>query len=230
VARPADVTSAVTPLAGRLGSVEKSLEDLAKSETGRKINAARVLVSLELANLKRAVDRGVPFATELASVRMAAGSEIGGAKGLDLLEPYKDSGVAAMAALERDFKPLVGALLEGGAEQVESGSFLERLFSGAKTAIKVRKVSHEPAGTDPEAVVGRIEDALKENRLADVLDIAKSIPADAAPLARSWLDKVEARLAADRAIAAVESEIKASLASEVPPRATPAGAAGTMNN
>jgi hypothetical protein len=65
-----------------------------------------------------------------------------------------------------------------------------------------------------------MESALAEDRLDDVLAEAKTLPPGAQDAARDFLAKVEARNAVDRALASVETQLKASLVA-------PGGAQGT---
>jgi hypothetical protein len=57
-----------------------------------------------------------------------------------------------------------------------------------------------------------METALNEDRLADVLQEANALPAPAHDVAQDFLAKVQARDAVDRALASVETQLKASLA------------------
>jgi hypothetical protein len=56
-----------------------------------------------------------------------------------------------------------------------------------------------------------MESALNEGRLSGVLNEAKALPPPAAEAAHDFLAKVEARNAVDKALAAVEMQLKASL-------------------
>ena len=76
----------------------------------------------------------------------------------------------------------------------------------------MRKTNHRPDDKSIEAVVSRMEIALNEDRLGDVLQEAKSLPAPAQDAAQDFLAKVQARDAVDRALASVETQLKASLA------------------
>ena len=78
--------------------------------------------------------------------------------------------------------------------------------------MRVRKTNHSPDDKSIEAVVARMEIALNEDRLGDVLQEAKSLPAPAQDAAQDFLAKVQARDAVDRALASVETQLKASLA------------------
>ena len=63
------------------------------------------------------------------------------------------------------------------------------------------------------ATVGRMEAALKDGRLAEVLANAKKLPPKAALAGEDWVRKVQARQAVEQALADVEAALKASLGS-----------------
>jgi hypothetical protein len=207
-AKPADVSAAVAPVASKLSQLEGSVESVVKSEQIRKANAERIVLSLELGNLKRVLDRGAPFATELAEVKKAAGGKIDVAA----LERYKDKGVATLADLTRDFRGVANAVLDADAENAAGGNVVDRLLAGAKSVVRVRKVGTDAGASGTEASLARIEAALKDGRLGAVIEEAAKLPPKALPPAHDWLAKVEARNNVDRAIGAVEASLKASLA------------------
>ncbi len=206
VARPADVMSALTPLSTKLEAMEKRIDAMVSAEDERKSNASRIVLALELASLKRAIERGQPYARELEAVRKAAPQTAD----FGALDATKDEGVPSIASLQRDFKPVIRAMLDADAVPAE-GSLLERLAASAKSAIKVRKTSHEDGDNSAEAVATRMEAALAAGKLDDVIAISSGLPAAAAALAQGWLANVKRRLAADQAIADLEGEVKASL-------------------
>ncbi len=150
VAKPQDVSAAVAPVASKLSSLEGKLEDVVKSEDDRKANAERIVLALELGNLKRAIDRGQPYAAELQDVKKtAAGTKLD----LSGLDKYKDSGIATLADLKQQFRPVIAAVLDADLEPAD-GSVLDRLYAGAKSIVRVRKVSTDPNDTSAEAVIG----------------------------------------------------------------------------
>lgn len=223
MARPADVTLAVTPVTDKLADIERRLTNIAVAEEERRQNTTRVVTALELANLKRAIDRGAGYTAELAEVKKAGGSRVDVAA----LEPYKETGVPTLFDLEQSFKPVIRAVIDADAAPA-SGSVIERLVASARSVVKVRKISHDAADKSTEAVLGRMESALNENRLGDVIALAKEIPAEASSPAEDWLRKVEARHAVDKAIAGVEQQLKTSLSAD--PLAAPAPAPNTLQN
>ncbi len=198
--------SAVAPLSTKVGSIEESLQGVVRADSDRKTAAERIVLSLELGNLKRALDRGGSYAAELAAVKKRGGASFD----LGALEQYQHDGVPLDAELGREFQTVANAILDADADKPEA-SLVDRLLSGARTIVRVRKVTHAPGDTSTEAIVGRMETALKENRLGDVLAEAGKLPPRAAVPAHDWLKKVEARQAVQTSLAAVDAALKASL-------------------
>jgi hypothetical protein len=229
VAKPADVLAAVDPVANKLAALEQNVQTVVKSEENRKQNAERIVLSLELSNLKRALDRGQGqgYAVELEEVRKASGGQLD----LAALERFKDTGVATIAELKAEFRPVMNAVIDADQEPAD-GSVIDRLLAGAKSVVRVRRISHEADDASAEATVARIEAALNDGRLGDVIAQAKTLPQRAQAPIEDWLAKANARHSVDQAIAAVEGRLKASLsgAPEAPaPAAQPAPPAPAQN-
>lgn len=214
VSRPADVSAAINPVATKLAELEQNVQGVVKSEQTRKQNAERIVLSLELSNLKRALDRGLGqgYAAELAEVRNAASA---GQLDIVPLERYSQTGVATVPELKSEFRPVMNAVIDADLDPVD-GSVIDRLLAGAKSVVRVRKVSHEAGDNSTEAIVARIETALNESRLGDVITQAKALPPRAQAPIEDWLSKVAARHSVDQAIATIESQLKASLAGAEP--------------
>jgi hypothetical protein len=117
-------------------------------------------------------------------------------------------------------------MLDSEAEKSDA-SLVDRLLSGARGIVRIRKSGHDPEDASVEATVGRMEGALKENRLDEVLANAKKLPPKAALAGEEWVKKVQARQAVEQALADLEAALKASFGSG-PTAGQPAGApAGT---
>jgi hypothetical protein len=205
-AKPEDVSAAVGPLSGKLSSLNDDVQNVIKSEGGRQATAQRIVLSLELANLKRAIDRGKGFAPELAQARKLAGTSID----LEPLARFERTGVPTQAELRQDFKAVAFKMIDT-VEEPADGSLVDRLLAGARSVVRVRKISHGTDDKTIEAVIARMETALNEDRLADVLSEARTLPQPVQDAARDFLAKVEARYAVDRALATVEAQLKDSL-------------------
>ncbi len=200
-------SSDLAPLTSKLAAFEKDLQGFVRGETDRSANATRVLLTLELANLKRAMDRGDRYSAELEAVKQAAG----GALKLAALERHKLDGVQTQPQLAKQFRAVANAAIDAEAEPADA-SVLDRLVAGAKGIVRVRKAGHDPSDTSVEAVTGRMEASLKEGRLGEVLAHGKTLPPKAALAAEEWLRKVEARHAVDQAMSEIEAGLKSSLA------------------
>lgn len=211
-ARPEDVSTAVTPLSDKLAALQQDVQTVLKSEGDRRSTAERIVLSLELANLKRAIDRGKPYATELEQTRKVAG----GVVDLAPLDRFALDGVPTTTELRQQFKPIAFTIIDAE-EQQQDGSIVDRLLAGAKSVVRVRKTAPNAEDKSTEATVARIETALNEDRLTDVLELAETLPAPAREAAAEFLTKVEAREAVDHALSSVESQLKASLAAAPAP-------------
>lgn len=207
VAKPADVTSAIAPVTAKITALETSVANVVRSEADRNATAGNVLLSIELNNLKRALDRGGSYAAELAAVKRVAGGKLD----LAVLESAQSSGVPGLPQLLAEFRPLAYKMLDAEAEPTDA-SIVDRMLAGAKSVVRVRKVDHAPDATGTEAVIGRMETALKEGRLADVVAESKKLTDKARAPAAGWLKKVDARLAIDKSIATIEASLKNALA------------------
>jgi len=205
-AKPADISAAVSPLSAKLKDLKENVQGVIESENARKATAKRIVLSLELANLQRAIDRGTGYAPELAQARKLADGSID----LTPLARFADTGVPTPAELRHDFKAVAFKIIDAGQGPAE-GSIVDRLLAGAKSVVRVRKVSHSPDDKSVEAMVARMETALNEDRLGDVLQEARTLPQASQDAAQDFLAKVEARHAVDHALTSVEAQLKASL-------------------
>jgi hypothetical protein len=112
--------------------------------------------------------------------------------------------------LAKSFPKVANAMLDAEAE-APNATLLDRLMSGARSIVRVRKVGQPGDDTSLEATIGRMEAAVKEGRLAEVLAQAKKLPPKAALVGEDWIRKVEARQAVEQAVADVEASLKSSL-------------------
>lgn len=207
IARLPDVNKAIEPITSKVTALEETLQGVVKSEDERKAHAGRILLALELANLRRALDGGGPYAAALAEVKKFAGGNVD----LAALERSKDEGVPTPAELQSEFRAVSRAVLDAEAMPADA-SVVDRLLMGAKSIVDVRRTDHGADETGPEAILGRMEKALKDGKPADALAAAQQLSPKARAAAKPWLDKLEARSAVDRAIVHIEDQLKASLA------------------
>jgi len=206
LASPGDVEKVVKPVAEQVASLESQVANVVSAEKNRAQNAKRIVLALELGGLTRAIERGDGFADELAQVRQTAGGLID----VSRLEPFEAKGVASVAKLQSTFGSVADAILEASSAPVGDSVF-DQLLANARSVVKIRKVSVEPDDKTPEATVARMENALAAGRLDEVLRLAEELPENGRKAAQGWLQKVEERHGVDKALAAVEEQLKASL-------------------
>jgi hypothetical protein len=196
---PAIERNELEALANRVAAVERSEKaveaELAKrpAETGDR--SLRLVVAAGA--LKASVDRGDPFAAELASVKtIAADSKAFDSKMLAPLEPFATSGVPTAALLARELSGLAPSLLQAaGAPPPRDGGFLEKLQAGAEKLVRIRPID-EVAGNDPAAIVARIEVKASQADISGALAELAKLPAAARAPAETWIKKAELRMAA----------------------------------
>ena len=143
------------------------------------------------AALKGAVERGDPFAAELAAANALAPD----AKALAPLDAFAAAGVPAAAALARELAALSPALTQAAGAPAREGGFLDKLQASAEKLVRVRP-AEEIAGADPAAVVSRAEAKAARADLAGALAELGELPAAARAPAEPWIKKAQARAAA----------------------------------
>lgn len=203
-------------LATRLAGLEATTRQIG-DQLGRMANAAnagntrRAVVALAL---NTAVERGTPYARELAALDPA----VAGPAALEALKPFADTGVPSAATLARELAAVIPAALKAADAPASGGGFLERLQVNAERLVRVRPIG-QPQGHEPAAVLGRVEERTARGDIAGALaEAGKLAAAVRAPL-EPWIKRAEAR---EAALAAAESLASHSL--DVIRRPPPQGA------
>jgi hypothetical protein len=209
-AKPADIAAAIAPLSERTAALERSVQGVLQDDSARKESARRVVLALELQNLKRAIDSGRNYATELGNVKKVAGNHTD----LAPLEQLQDAGVPSLADLTKEFRAAANRAIDADAPQ--GSGVVDRLWAEAKSVVRVRRIDLKPDDKSTEATIGRMQVALNDGRLGDVLEAAKDLSPNAQAAAQPFLDKVAARVSVDRVLAALESQLKSAIASGAP--------------
>ena len=161
-------------------------------------NAARL--ALSAAALRDAVLSGVPFVAELNEVKSLGADE----KVLAPLTSFASSGTPTNAALAKELRALLPALMKSSGAQAPTG-FLERLEANASKLVRIRPVD-APAGDDTSAVLARVEVEAVQAAIDDaIVDLGKLDAATRAP-AQDWIRKAQARQAAFAAARQFASE------------------------
>jgi hypothetical protein len=188
---------AVNDLAGRLSALADRVGSLEARPQGSDDRLARAAVIAGA--LAEAVERGAPFAAELA----AAQGEAADPKRLAALEPFAASGVPSQAALARELSALEPQLLAVAGAAPADGGVLQKLEANAEKLVRIRPIDEAQAGEEPAAVIARAKLKAAHDLPGALADLARLPDSVRAP-ARLWIAKVEARnaaLAASRSFA-----------------------------
>ncbi len=198
-----DLGKSLEPLATKLAAVEGDIGTLKLSEASRGEAANRILLSLELTNLRRAIERGGNFAAEMTAVAAIAPGDLD----LSALSAHADKGLPSLASLEAGFAAAANAALDAERTGDPEASVLDQLLSGAQSIVRVRKTG-EVAGDTTEAVIARMEQRLAASDLEGVAKESAGLAEAPKAAMASWLGEVDARLTVDRSLAGIEDGLK----------------------
>jgi hypothetical protein len=168
-------------LTRRLGEAETRLNDRGPEEKMARAVAA--------AALKAAIDRGGSFEPELQTFANVAGDDPAAAQ----LKEFAAVGVPSRAQLQQDYAPVADAMLEAATQPDPAQGLAARLFSSAISVVKVRQVG-QVEGSTPEAVVARIENALRSGDLTAAAREWEALPEPAKAKGQDFKRKLDARV------------------------------------
>jgi hypothetical protein len=177
-----DINGKIDKLAATLAEVQTT----ARAAAAGSDRASRLAVAAQA--LRSAVERGDPFAGELAIVRpLTTETDV-----LAALEPFAASGMPSNAALGQELAAIVRKMPHAEPKAPSNGGFLDKLQANAEKLVRIRPVG-EARGNDREAILARIEYSASQGNLsAAMADLAKLSPEEREP-AQGWIVKVGAR-------------------------------------
>jgi hypothetical protein len=143
------------------------------------------------AALRGAVERGEPFAHELA----AAKPLLPDAAVLAPLEPFAASGVPRTAALARELSQLTGPMLRAAGAAPREGGILDRIQQNAERLVRIRPISETP-GDDATTIVARAEAKASRGDLAAAVSELGALPPAVRAPAEGWIRQAQAQAAA----------------------------------
>ncbi|MBN8957155.1 MAG: hypothetical protein J0H17_11395 [Rhizobiales bacterium] len=141
------------------------------------------------AALRDTVERGAPYADELAAAKaLAAGPAI-----FAPLEPFAATGLPTTAALANELRA-IAAKTRAAALANEKGGLFERLQAHAEKLVRIRP-ANEAARPEPGDFTVA-EQAAARGDLAGAVAALRALPAPVRAPADAWITRVEARQAA----------------------------------
>ena len=192
-------------IGSRVAALESAIKSLtadnAQRSASQSDNTARATIAAEA--LRAAVERGVPFQSELAAVKSFGADQ----DAVAALGPFAAGGVPSATALGRELAALTPSLQRAADAETPTGSLLGRLEARAQRLVRVTPIDAgaAPTGHDASSLIGRINaDAARGDIEAALADLAKLSDGTRMPAA-AWIRQAHARetaLAAARHIAA----------------------------
>lgn len=209
--RPAqEPTADVEGIARRLAGIEQRIDTAAAApKAAPQQPSPRAAQVVALGALRDAIARGGGYARELETVRALLKDRDAE---LAPLAAHAETGLPTVAELAKRFAPVASSLVR--TPQPESG-IIDRLWNNAGKMIEVRPVG-EPAGSDPGAVVARMEAKLARGDLAGALEDARALPPAVRATAKDWFETAEQRRDAEVLIRNLTNAALAAIAAETP--------------
>jgi uroporphyrinogen-III synthase/uncharacterized protein YlxW (UPF0749 family) len=208
-----------------LATLKQGLDQLAAASTKTGDAGAGAGIALTIDEIHRLVAGGKPFAAALDSLaKFSAGNAaLAGAMAPSLaaLKSHADSGVATLAELQGTFPATAEAISRAASAPSENlapdATFTDRVLARLASLVSIRPVGEGTTGDDPPARLARAEARLGAGDMQGAAAELSALPPGAiAEAAKPWLDRANARLAADAALDKLQNAVIAALAQAVP--------------
>ncbi len=190
------VQTRVNALGDQLAALEKKLSTGAADGSV----AARAIAVVAL---RRAIDEGVPFTTDL-DLAAALGLP---ADDVAALRPFAGKGVPTRAALTAGFGKVGEAIVEATAKANPNAGFVGRLIAGLGSLVTVRPTG-PVAGSDPPAIVSRMRAAVEAGDFATALNEREGLPAAGKQASADWAAAATSRVTVDALIVKIAGTLK----------------------
>ena len=181
------VTTAISALESKLDTLAQRVDQQAANP--------EVALAIAAAALKSAIDRGLPFMTELETYAAIAPD----APEIAALRDLAASGVPTRTDITAEMATVADAMIAAMNISDPDDGLFQRLLSSAQSLIKVRPIGMVEGDT-PAAIIARMEVAVSGNDYARALAEYDSLPDAAKKAGESFAAKIEARMKADELI------------------------------
>jgi hypothetical protein len=192
-ATAAGIADNIDGLAKRIAALEDALKTLqvaASRPPPADVDRAARFAAAVFA-LRGSVERGDPFATELAAVKPLISDQAA----LAPLAPFAATGVPSVSALARELSSIAIPLRRAPEQESQGNSVLDRLQAGAGKLVRIRPVDAPPSPDSSDATARAETQAARGDIAAALAELAKLPAAERGPL-EPWIRKAEGRAAA----------------------------------
>lgn len=180
----------------RVSEAEQEAAAVQETATAARDHAA---ILADLATIRAAVASGEPFQTAVDRLAAAGVSVPQGLAGAAA------DGVETPAELRAGFGPAAHAAIRSSIEAGAGDGVIARARAFLDAQIASRSLSPRD-GMDPDAVLSRVEDALKRDDLAAALTQAEQLPSESKAALAGWIAAAQQRADATAGLAALEAD------------------------
>jgi hypothetical protein len=178
------LTARLAVLEQGVSAFNSQLGALAIGASDRDVRVALVAVALQ-----RAIDRGVPFTSELAAAKQLVTDQ----SGLAPLEAVAATGIPSEAMLAQSLSTLAPAMLKASTTPAYGAAgVLAQLEAGAERLVRIRPLA-DRAGDDAPTVVARAETKAARGDLAGALAELDKLPDSVRAPAGAWIKTAQTR-------------------------------------
>lgn len=192
----AEANEAIASLQTALEAQNEEIAALAEraeaAEAGAAKEAAQILARAALTRVVTAVDSGQPFGTALADLEAVTPVEVPSP-----LQEAAENGVPTMAVLREDFPDVARSALTAARSETPESEVVG-ITGFFQRQLNMRSVTPRE-GSDPDAVLSRMQAAVENGDLETVLIEADGLPEAAKVVMADWLDAAQSRKAAQDA-------------------------------
>lgn len=194
---------------GTISNLQKQMNQLAALAPEVRAAPRHIALVLAVVELEQETGRSAPFSDALRSVVALAAKGQATSGALGVLAKYAPAGVPSLAKLRREFPTVADRVVN--ADQEKPGSWWQKALTQLSGLVTVRRVG-DVTGSSPGDIVARAEVMLQNNDLNGAVQTLDDLKGGSAAAAQAWLDHAKARLAVDRATAALRAETFGALA------------------
>jgi uroporphyrinogen-III synthase len=191
----------------RLAAVQERATQQASRDGGRRSDAS----ILAMIQLRDAVERGAPYAAELAAFGVLVKGDPGYGEAAAALQAHAERGVVPRAELTRRFGPAAAAAARA-ALAPDGSDWASRTLARLSSVVTIRRVGDEVAGDKPDAAIARAEAKLRADDLAGAVAALDGLSGPPAAAMAGWLADARAAVAVERALAIVSRRALAAAA------------------
>ena len=199
-ARAAELAAEAEAAAAAAADAEEAAAAaVAEADAQAQAAVARAAAEAALGQVQVALETGAPFAEPLTALADVAEVPEG-------LQAAAETGVPTRESLQAAFPPLARAALPAALQETAGEGMGDRLGAFVMGQIGGRSV--EPReGSDPDAVLSRVEAAVRAGELETALSELEALPEGARALLAPWAAEVETRAAAEAGLAALTATL-----------------------